>query len=179
MSKSIEAQLKKLFSELHSDRKAIEKDLDNIVQGNAFEGNKIAKQKAPKAFGKLAQSIGIEKEFLSAKVIANADYAPYVEFGTGGKVDVPREWAKMAAELRRNVRGGGFAEGLQSIKDWCRLKGIDEAAAYPIFITILNGNPEKGIKSGNRPQPFMYPAWKKTKLQFELDIRKYVSSQSR
>lgn len=179
MSKSIEAQLRKLFKELNDDREKIESDLDKIVQSNAFEGNKIAKQKAPKAFGKLAQSIGIEKKKLNAKVIANADYAPFVEFGTGGKVDVPAEWAKMASELKRTARGGGFSKALESIKMWCRLKGIDEGAAYPILLTILNGNPEKGIKSGNRPQPFMYPAWKKTKLQFEIDIRKYVSSQSR
>ncbi len=171
MAKSIESQLKKLFNELNDDRKKIESDLDKIVQSNAFEGNKIAKQKAPKAFGKLAQSIGIEKKKLNAKVIANADYAPYVEFGTGGKVDVPAEWKKMALELRKTARAGGFAKALESIKTWCRLKGIDEGLAYPILITIL--------EDGQRPQPFMYPAWKKTKLQFEIDIRQYVSSQSR
>lgn len=171
MSKSIERQLKKLFKELNDDKDNIAKDLDKIVQANAFEGNKIAKQKAPKAFGKLAQSIGIEKKKLNAKVVANADYAPYVEFGTGGKVDVPAEWKQMASELRRTARGGGFAKALDSIKAWCRLKGIDESAAYPILISIL----EHGV----RPQPFMYPAWKKTKLQFELDLRQYVSSQSR
>lgn len=171
MSKSIEAQLKKLFSELERDKDKIESDLDKIVQANAFEGSRTAKQKAPKAFGKLAQGIGIERDFLSAKVVSNADYSGYVEFGTGAKVSIPQEWQKMASELRRNVRGGGFAEGLQSIKDWCRLKGIDEGAAYPIFISILD--------NGIRPQPFMYPAFKKTKLQFEIDIKSYVDKQSR
>jgi hypothetical protein len=105
---------------------------------------------------------------LEAEVVANVDYAPYVEFGTGGKVDVPSEWQKMASELRSQQRGGGFAKALESIKDWCRAKGIDEKAAYPILITIL--------RDGQRPQPFMYPAWQSTKKQFTKDIKNYVKS---
>jgi HK97 gp10 family phage protein len=164
----INKQVNDLIKRFKKEEKQIKKDLHKIVMANAFEGASIAKRKAPKAFSKLAQSIGIEKDGeLKANVVVNMDYAPYVEFGTGGKVDVPQEWSKLASELK-GKGGGGFSKALQSIKDWCRLKGIDEKAAYPILMTIL--------EQGQRPQPFMYPAWQKVKVQYKKDLENYVKS---
>jgi HK97 gp10 family phage protein len=153
--------LERVIRSFEKDGKEIRSKVEYIVSANALEGRNNAVRKAPKAFGKLAQSIGIEKlSSLEQSVVVNVDYAPFVEFGTGGKVSVPAEWQAMASEFKG--QRFNFADQLERIKSWCRLKGIEEAAAYPILITIL----EDGIE----PQPFMYPAWQKVKRQFSKDM---------
>jgi HK97 gp10 family phage protein len=153
--------LERVIRSFEKEGKEIRSKVEYIVSANALEGRNEAVRKAPKAFGKLAQSIAVEKiNPLEQSVVVNVDYAPFVEFGTGGKVSVPSEWQSMASEFRGQKFS--FADQLERIKAWCRLKGIDEKAAYPILITIL----ENGIE----PQPFMYPAWQKVKKQFSKDM---------
>ena len=36
----------------------------------------------------------------TARLNANADYAPYLEFGTGGLVDIPKGFEKLASEFK-------------------------------------------------------------------------------
>lgn len=48
-----------------------------------------AVSRVPVDTGILKNSIVVQNEKLSGKVIVNAKYAPYVEFGTGTRVDVP------------------------------------------------------------------------------------------
>ena len=86
-----------------------------------------------------------------AEVGNRAEYAGYVEFGTGRNIQVPQEFSSIANKVRSR-RGKSFKEGLQAIKDWCKRLGIDVKAAYPIFISIL--------RDGVRPRPFMYPAYR-------------------
>jgi HK97 gp10 family phage protein len=153
--------LERVIRSFEKEGKEIRKKVEYIVSANALEGRNEAVRKAPKAFGKLAQSIAVEKlSPLEQSVVVNADYAPFVEFGTGGKVSVPPEWQAMASEFRG--QRFNFAEQLERITAWCRLKGINEKAAYPILISIL----EDGIE----PQPYMYPAWQKVKKQFSKDM---------
>lgn len=122
-----------------------------------------ARNFAPKDKGKLAQSIDDEKvSKLVQKVVVNSPYGAYVEFGTGKKVSIPND-LKEQADKFRGGRGGSFEDGLQAIKDWCRSKGIDEKAAYPIFISILN--------NGIQPQPYLYPAWVLGKREYVLDLK--------
>jgi HK97 gp10 family phage protein len=97
----INKQLNELFRKFKKDRVKIESDIDKIVQANLFEGNKRAKQTVVKDFGKLAQSIGIDKtEKLKGSVIVTMPYAPYVEFGTGTTVEVPSEWRELAMTFK-------------------------------------------------------------------------------
>jgi HK97 gp10 family phage protein len=158
----IEVQgLERVIRSFEKEGKNIRKKVEYIVSANALEGRNEAVKKAPKAFGKLAQSIAVEKlSPLEQRVIANMDYAPYVEFGTGGKVSVPAEWQSLAMSFKGQKFN--FADQLERLKMWCRLKGIDEKAAYPILISIL----EEGIE----PQPFMYPAWQIVKKNFSKDM---------
>jgi HK97 gp10 family phage protein len=148
--------------------KDIEKQCAYIVSANALQGRNEAVRNAPIAFGKLRQSIGIEVSYdkLEQSVVANADYAPYIEFGTGGKVSVPSEWSQLA----NNFRGQNFSNDdiLQRLREWCRLKGINEKYAYPIMVTIF--------REGMRPQPFMYPAWQKVKKQFSRDMINFMKN---
>jgi len=117
---------------------------------------------APANFGKLRQSIQPEKiAKLSWEVQAMAAYSGYVEFGTGSHVSVPKEMQEQATALR-NLSKGSFDDALDSIRDWCRAKGIDERAAYPILMSIL--------KEGLRPQPYLYPAFKAGSEKFRKNL---------
>ena len=108
--------LRSLVDSYKKAGKDIKKQCAYIVSANAFEGRNEAVRKAPIAFGKLRQSIGIEvsADKLEQSVVANTDYAPYIEFGTGGKVSVPAEWAKMANDFReQNFSNDDIKEGMR------------------------------------------------------------------
>lgn len=93
------AQIKGFDETIRALRK-FGKDADDAIEGviesNAFAIQKRAKELVPKDTGKLQQSI-IAKEIepMHWRVEAGgafAPYAPYIEFGTGGLVDVPVEF---------------------------------------------------------------------------------------
>lgn len=147
-----------VISELRAFGKDVEKMIDAETQATAISIMTDAKKLAPKNFGKLAQSIGNEKVKTSLyKVTVNELYGAYMEFGTGTKVNVPAEFADIAASFK-GKKQGTFKQGLEAIKVWCRAKGIDEKAAYPIFAKILG--------AGINPQPFLYPAYVKGKKDY-------------
>lgn len=79
--------------------------ISDVTEANARDIEVTAKQKAPKDTGKLAQSIkALEVDKLKWKVLANATglapYAAYMEFGTGGLVEVPSELKEMAIKFK-------------------------------------------------------------------------------
>jgi len=155
--------LKNVLSDLKKFGKEAEKDVDIVTKATSIDIVADAKAFAPKNNGKLAQSIIYTKIGESDyKVIVNSPYGAYVEFGTGSKVKVPQELQGIAAQFK-GKKGGSFEQGLQAIRDWCKSKGIEESAAYPIFISIL--------KKGTEPQPFLYPAFVKGRKQFVRDLK--------
>jgi len=156
-----------VVKELRSIGGQIEKLIDMETEAAAFKIEKDAKIYAPKNFGKLAQSISHERIKISNyKITVNENYGAFMEFGTGAKVVVPDEFKDIANSFR-NQKGGTFEEGLEAIKVWCRAKGIDEKAAYPIFAKILG--------AGINPQPFLYPAWIKGKKEYLETLKKVLN----
>ena len=134
-----------------------------------------AQTKAPVNYGQLRQSIGkttARVGFNTSYVFANAPYAPFVEFGTGARVRVPKGFEQMASEFK-GKGGGNFDAFLDSIRDWCRKKGIDEKLAYIIAVSIL--------KKGISPQPFLIPSYlqnipiyeKKLRTALDRETKKY------
>lgn len=86
-----------VIAELRKNGKEAEQLIDGITEQSARKIEKDAKQFAPANFGKLGQSINAFKEGKSNWIIrANAPYAAYVEFGTGGLVNVPTELKDIA-----------------------------------------------------------------------------------
>ncbi len=79
------AQLKKKLNNLRAFDK---KTLSNELGRAAMDIARLAKQNAPVDKGTLKQSIKSESKGKTVEVIAGAHYAPYVEFGTGGMVDL-------------------------------------------------------------------------------------------
>lgn len=155
------------IAKLQAFGKDIEKKIDLELEAIAFQVEADAKKLAPKNFGKLAQSISHKKvKSLIWKVTVNEIYGAYMEFGTGAKVRVPAEFAEMAKSFQGKKGTGTFKDALEAIKVWCRSKGIDEKAAYPILAKILG--------AGVNPQPFLYPAYKKGEKDLLKNLEKLV-----
>lgn len=161
--------LKKLLSKLDKLPKEMVTQLDGITEANARELEAKAKMNAPVGVSGALRQNGqtIKEDLLTWKVVFTAPYAGYVEFGTGTKVSVPNEFKDLANQWRNNPSNGSFEDGLQSIKDWCRAKGIPEEAAYPIFLKLL--------RVGQNAQPFLYPAFKSQSSQYIKDVEAYLT----
>lgn len=96
-----------------------------------------------------------------------AYYAPFVEFGTGGRVSIPAEWKELAAQYQTGYSRGSFDDFVINIVDWMKRKGIvpdsgtdvddyDNAAFY-IALKILH--------NGLEPRPFLFPAFDKVRRE--------------
>lgn len=67
--------------------------------GMVFEND--ARSKAPVKFGHHAQNISYRPiNWHSITMFANAKYAPFLEFGTGGLVNIPIGWKKFARQFK-------------------------------------------------------------------------------
>jgi HK97 gp10 family phage protein len=72
-----------------ADKKVSETVHEVLKNGYKVIANE-AKKNVPVKTGKLKSSIGSTQiSYLTFEIYAKEDYAPYVEFGTGGKVKVP------------------------------------------------------------------------------------------
>jgi hypothetical protein len=165
------------FNKLESNVKS---GIKNEVSASILNIYSDAKKLAPVNLGTLRKSMfkeevsKSENEFMFT-VGAKASYAPYVEFGTGGKVSIPSGYADYAMQFKNN-KGGKFIDMVKALAEWVAKKGItgtysiktqrrtggkssqnkqNMSAAYAIAISIL--------RKGLRPQPFLIPAFESEK----------------
>jgi len=80
--------LLKLKNKLDKMRAFESKTISNELGKTGLEIVRLAKRAAPVDKGALKQSISTQRSGKSVNVVAAANYAPYVEFGTGGSVDL-------------------------------------------------------------------------------------------
>lgn len=80
----------------------IKKELVQDIEDAADMIVMKAVQRAPVDFGVLKQSIGnqAKNKGLNYIVFVSADYAPYIEFGTGALVDVPNGLESYAMQFK-------------------------------------------------------------------------------
>lgn len=83
-----QSDLNKLKNKLDKMRAFESKTLSNELGKTGLEIVRLAKRSAPVDNGALKQSISAQRSGKSINVVASAHYAPYVEFGTGGRVDL-------------------------------------------------------------------------------------------
>jgi len=83
-----QADLAKLNKKLAQLQKFSKQELSNEIGRGALEIVGRAKQSAAKDTGALRQSINSEASGKGVAVFANANYAPYIEFGTGSQVSL-------------------------------------------------------------------------------------------
>ena len=127
----------------------VKKRLDAELYAFALETVEMAINLAPADEGILRNSITLDKGELVVEIIVAVNYAAYLEFGTRAfaaayVATLPPTWKEYAATFRGG--GGGFEDYFRNIFEWCKRKGIEESAVYPIAISIL--------RNGIRPHPF-------------------------
>jgi len=161
--------------------KALNKEMldkvDSVLDANAEAIALEAKERAPKNFGNLANSISADiSKPLEKRITANSNYAAFMEFGTGkyaaaevGKLSAM--WQQYAATFK-GQKGGSAEEMYNNILKWVHYKRIkwesaakfksgkkqgqskmltDEQTAWFIYHYILF--------NGVRAHPFMVPAY--------------------
>ena len=164
--KQIEQAIKKMD-------KAATEGLMKEMDASALNIQKAAKRRAPGFDGKLRQSlmISIGNRGLSRTVVSTVKYAPYVEFGTRSKVQIPPGYEGFAAQFKG--RGGGtFRELFDSMVRWVKKKNLAQITnSYTgrkstkkadvnylaMYIAWLI------IRHGVRPQPFLIPSYEEEK----------------
>lgn len=96
--------LNTVISNLRKYGKEAEKDIEGVTMQVARKIESYAKSEVVANFGKLGQSIkSVEVDKLHWNIEAGgtiAPYAAYVEFGTGGLVQVPDEMKEIAIKFK-------------------------------------------------------------------------------
>lgn len=143
-----------------------EKIIQAEMNGFALETANDAREFAPADEGNLRTSIFHEYGKLKATVFARTNYAAYLEFGTRKFAaayvnSLPADWKSYAAQFRGS--GGGNGDYFEIIRKWVKRKGIDDAAAYAIALSIL--------RNGIKAQPFLYPAFQKNLVKLESKLK--------
>ena len=80
--------MSKLNKKLDKLRAFESQKVSNELGKTGLEIVRLAKRAAPVDKGTLRQSISAQKSGKTINIVANAKYSPYVEFGTGGRVDL-------------------------------------------------------------------------------------------
>jgi HK97 gp10 family phage protein len=77
------------------------KELSNEINASALKIQKDAKRAAPVDNGFLRNNIALTKDTdLTFTVESKAKYSPYIEFGTGGLVEIPAGYEEIAAQFK-------------------------------------------------------------------------------
>lgn len=178
---------------LESLTQKLKNQIIDETNASALKIQSEAKKNAPANFGTLRGSIHLKEEGgIDKKVyIVGSDllYAPYVEFGTGGKVNT--QGYNDFANTFRGKTGGTFQEMLKALVLWVKRKGItgtysvktqrrtgsrkvqskeNDSAAYAIALSIL--------RKGLRPQPYLIPAYETEVSLLKDRIKNIVNAQS-
>jgi hypothetical protein len=181
--------LDKLQKKVASLPAKLQKEVGGEIEAATREINARQLRLVPVDEGGLKQQTGYKKvNLLEWELFSGKHYAPYIEFGTKSKVQVPAELRDFAIQFKGKGQGGGsFDEFFLIILDWVKRKGIagrfsvktkrrvgskfqqldeDFAAAYPIALSIIR----KGIKA----QPFFFPPFFLVRKDLIDKVRKIV-----
>jgi HK97 gp10 family phage protein len=159
--------LTKKFDKLSKD---LQNDINSALQAWADDVATDAKMLVPVDEGVLKNSISSQYGNGYASVTVASEYGAYIEFGTRKFAanyvnSLPSDWSSYASTFK-GTTGRTFAEMVKSIMGWCKRKGIDENAAYPIAKSILI--------NGIRPRPYLYPSVNKNTPQLMEDLKDII-----
>jgi HK97 gp10 family phage protein len=167
--------ISEVLGKLQSFDKKVQQDVKDEVNASALNIQSGAKRLAPVNLGQLRNSIYLKEQKVDKGFVftvgSNASYAPYVEFGTGGKVSIPAGFEQLASGFK-GKKAGTFKDMVEALTLWVRRKGIgggnDKSIAYAIAISIL--------KKGMRPQPFLIPSFETEKPKMINNIKKAIEN---
>ena len=96
----------------------VQQDVKDEVNASALNIQSGAKKLAPVNFGQLRNSIYLKEQNVEKGYVftvgASASYAPYVEFGTGGKVSIPKGFEELAGSFKGR-KGGKFKDMVDAL----------------------------------------------------------------
>jgi HK97 gp10 family phage protein len=167
--------ISEVLGKLQSFDKKVQQDVKDEVNASALNIQSGAKRLAPVNLGQLRNSIYLKEQKVDKGFVftigSSASYAPYVEFGTGGKVSIPAGFEELASGFK-GKKAGTFKDMVEALTLWVRRKGIgggkDKSVAYAIAISIL--------KKGMRPQPFLIPSFETEKPKMINNIKKAIEN---
>jgi len=163
MPKKVIKNIDKVIKELQKFGAEADVVVDQVTEAASKDIMLDARKLAPKDTGGLSGSIYQEEVSKNRyKIWSAKPYAAYMEFGTGSKVEVPKEMQDVANEFRGRSKGS-FEDGVQAIEDWLSRNGGDPKDAKFILFRIL--------KRGLTPQPFLYPAFVKGRKTYLQDLK--------
>lgn len=157
-------KLDRIFSQLP---RQTQEGIENEMRAAGLSWVNAAKADAPVDRARLKQSISFVVGRLSLTIIAQAEHAAYMEFGTKSKVKVPPSLGSYPNEFRGS--GESSVDPLQALTEWVRRKGL--AATYSVKTrrrtsrsrseerterTIAYLIWRKIRKEGVKPQPFLF-----------------------
>lgn len=164
-------------------------DVSNEIKASALEIESIAKKLAPVNFGTLRNSISFSQDDdLTYSVAANASYAPYIEFGTGGKVSIPAGYQSFASKFK-GKSGSKLNDFIDSLILWVKRKGL--AGTYSVKTQKRLGSKSaqqsedeslarflafKILKKGISAQPFLIPAFEMEKPKLKKRLKKLLNA---
>lgn len=158
----------------------VQEGVKDEISASALNIQSGAKKLAPVNFGQLRNSIYLKEQKVEKGIVftvgAKASYAPYVEFGTGGKVSIPAGFEELAGSFKGR-KGGKFEDMVEALMKWGLAKGYIQSgkgARQHAFYMAL-----KILKNGLRPQPFLIPAFETEKpklIKNILNVMKNVKS---
>lgn len=168
------------------------KKVANEMSASALNIERNAKRNAPVNLGTLRQSISTTAKLggLTHIVSVGASYAPYVEFGTGGKVEIPNGYEELAAQFK-GKGSGSLEDMIKALTLWVKRKGL--AGTYSIKTQRRTGNKGARIKedeklarwiaikilrNGIRPQAFLIPAYEDEKPKLFNRLKKILNAKS-
>lgn len=158
-------------------KKTVQTEVKDEVAASALKIQSDAKKLAPVNLGVLRNSIYLNTQNVSQgkfmfTIGAKVKYAPYIEFGTGGKVSIPKGYESYANQFKTKT-GGKFKDMVLALTEWVQKKGIasgkqSKSAAYMIALSIL--------RKGLRPQPFLIPAFEQEKPKLKARILNIIKN---
>jgi len=181
-----------LKNDLGKLNRAVANEISAEISASALNIEKNAKRLAPVNLGTLRRSINAKRiDKLTYSVSASASYAPYIEFGTGGKVSIPVGYESYAATFKGKGQGT-YYDFLMAIVEWIKRKGI-KAGTYSVKTKRRLGNKATKfnedvamaeriaysiLKKGIRAQPFLIPAFQQEIPQLFIRIKKLLNAKS-
>lgn len=116
--------------------------------------------------GKTAIRMVVYQDGLTVEVVADFDYAAFIEYGTGPRgqqtntAPTPPGW--------RYHSGNGGMPPLEIIRRWCTRHGIDPNNAFVIARSIA--------RNGLPARPFMHPSWMVVEQNYVRNMSRIIQA---
>lgn len=181
--------LSKVLAELKEKTTAIQNNVDRELTAGAEAIATMAKQLAPVYEGRIKQAIIPDtREKLHKEVTCNIYYAPYIEFGTGRKIQIPAGLEAIAAQFKNQAKRGSFDDMVKALAEWVRKKGL--AGTYSVKTQRRTGNKANRanedmqvayliarsiLRNGMKAHPFFFPAYFSKKDGILQNVKRMVN----